>query len=533
MNFFKKNRNDKIILILIILIALFGVKALFRSGFYTSHDGYHQIVRQAVFHKGLMEGQFPVRWAGKAYRGFGYPLFIFTYRLPFWIGELWYLSFGSLAGAIKFSFILSFVLSALTMYWFLKRLLKKIIPAFIGSILYLWAPYRFLDIFVRAALGEAWCFVFIPLVFLAIYEIYKSKKWIWVMILGLSLSGFLLSHVMTLALFGIFILVWSLIWLFKVKKKGVYSPQSGARSGQIKFNYLKKVLNNVVSGDRFAYTIKLGLGGVYGIALSAYYLIPAMLERKFISFNDSIGNYYRDHFVTLRQLIYSKWLYGFSMPGTENDHMSFQIGIAQWLVIAGVFIVIVILLLMKNNRMKKFFKKIKLEIDLKKQDKSILVFGFVMFGLTVPLMLADGEWFFELINKLVVIDIPWKFLAVEVFLAAMLTGILVKAIKNNLWKSVVIVSLVFVAYYGNRNHLKVNQYVKLDDKYYFETTDTSNQYNDYKPIELSRALEEETEELELVEGRAEMELISRDSSSFKFRAGVLSGLASLGGWRKT
>ena len=109
----------------------------------------------------------------------------------------------------------------------------------------------------------------------------------------------------------------------------------------------------------------------------------------------------------------------------QGIYMSFQVGIAQWMVIAGVLMVVIIFLLMKNKWARKFLKRIRLEIDLKKQDKTILIFGLVMFFFTLPLMLADGEWFFKLINKVVVIDIPWKFLAVEVFLAAMLTGILV------------------------------------------------------------------------------------------------------------
>ena len=104
-------KNNWLYLFVILLISLLGVKALFHSGFYTSHDGRHQIIRLRHFHQGLVDGQLPVRWAGTALKGYGYPLFIFTYRLPFWIAELGYLVFKNLANAIKFAFILTYIFS--------------------------------------------------------------------------------------------------------------------------------------------------------------------------------------------------------------------------------------------------------------------------------------------------------------------------------------------------------------------------------------------------------------------------------------
>src|SRR6266705_462781 len=89
----------------LLTLGLLGVAPLFHPGFPASHDGHHQIVRLMHFHRGLVDGQLPVRWAGTALCAYGYPLFVFTYRLPFWLAELWYLASGNLGDAIKATFV--------------------------------------------------------------------------------------------------------------------------------------------------------------------------------------------------------------------------------------------------------------------------------------------------------------------------------------------------------------------------------------------------------------------------------------------
>ena len=121
--------KHKLLILSLIIISLFTLKSLFHTGFFTSHDGEHQIVRLMHFHQGLVDGQFPVRWASTALDGNGYPLFVFTYRLPFWVAEVYYTLFPNLANAIKFAFIVSYLLSALTMYWFTFVISKNKIGA--------------------------------------------------------------------------------------------------------------------------------------------------------------------------------------------------------------------------------------------------------------------------------------------------------------------------------------------------------------------------------------------------------------------
>src|SRR3990167_10422274 len=94
------------IITIIIIFGLVGSKALFHPGFYSSHDGEHQLVRQYIFDQGLKDGQIPVRFSRQLYNGYGYPLFMFTYRLPFYAGEMLRLSGFSFADSIKAVFLI-------------------------------------------------------------------------------------------------------------------------------------------------------------------------------------------------------------------------------------------------------------------------------------------------------------------------------------------------------------------------------------------------------------------------------------------
>src|SRR3989339_489828 len=185
----------KSILVSILIILIFGFlgsKALFHSGFYTSHDGEHQLVRQYVFEQGLKDRQIPVRFNRQIYNGFGYPLFYFTYRLPFYIGEVFKIVGLSFADSIKSVFFITYIASGLAMFWFARRWGN--FAGVIAAILYMWAPYRFSVIFVRAALGEHMAAVFVPLLFASVRS--SKKNNVNVVLGALSLTGLFLSHAM-------------------------------------------------------------------------------------------------------------------------------------------------------------------------------------------------------------------------------------------------------------------------------------------------------------------------------------------------
>jgi uncharacterized membrane protein len=141
------------VIFLFILCALYALP-YFRTGYFPTHDGEWAVVRLAEMNRELRDGQFPPRWSDYLNHGYGYPLFTFTYPLPYYLGAfLNQLGFG-LVGAIKALFVLSIFLSGYFMFLFGRSLIGTA-GGLIAAALYVAAPFRLVDLYVRGSI----CFV--------------------------------------------------------------------------------------------------------------------------------------------------------------------------------------------------------------------------------------------------------------------------------------------------------------------------------------------------------------------------------------
>jgi len=442
----KMKKSVFVSILLIFISGLVGARALFHSGFYTSHDGEHQLVRQYVFEQGLRDRQIPVRFSRQLYNGFGYPLFFFTYRLPFYFGEIFRVAGLSFADSVKAVFFVTYIASGLAMFWFARRWGN--FAGVIAAILYMWAPYRFSAMFVRSALGEHMAAVFVPLLFASVTAGKKSKV---NLILGaVSLAGLFLSHAMMAQITLLMFIPWALMSLRATKGSVAIS-----------------------SGIFASFRVKAGrilLMMILGFGLSAYYLVPAAVYRGLTQKLNP--NYFADHFVTLRQLIYSPWGYAFSMKGVENDGMSFQVGIVQWTIV-GLAIVAFVIFLLKRRLL--FAYKSSSLID--------IVQFLTIFFLSVFLMTEKSAFIWNWWKNYINIDMPWRFLLMTTFSAGALAGLVIKglALHGKARPLLIAVILVILAIYTNRNHLRVNEYFDYPDSRLETYRGTSNSDNEYRP----------------------------------------------------
>ncbi len=283
---------------LLLLLVLPATVSLLRPGFFLSHDGEWMVIRLSAFHQALADGQFPVRWSIRLNHGFGYPVLNFLYPLPFYFGELFYLLSASFTQAIKLVFILSFLASALTMFFWLKSKFS-FWPALAGSLLYTYTPYRFVDTYVRGSVGESLGFVFIPLLFYAI-DLLPQKPKVGVILGAFAAAATILSH----NVFVIFVALASIYGVLSLSRR-----------------HLKN----------------LALSLMLAAALSAYFWLPALIELKYVYASQLPVANPIDHLTTLRQLILPSWGYGPSIP-TDPASMSFQIGLVNLGVILVSFI---------------------------------------------------------------------------------------------------------------------------------------------------------------------------------------------------
>lgn len=461
---------DWLIIFFIIFISVVVLKDLFKMGMYTSHDGIHQVVRFYYFDQALRDGQIPPRWAQGLMNGFGYPLFIFSYHLPWLMAELIHVLGNSIIDSVKITFLVGFALSGISMYFLQKDMFGRV-AAVAGSAIYLFAPYRFSNIFVRAAIGDATAFVFAPLVFWSVWKLKNGWNWKWISIGSIGTAGLILSHAMVATLFLTIFAIYLLLSLALVKHR---------------FNYLKPCLTTLILG-----------GGI-----SAYYFIPSIVERGNTQFQNLMSQIFIGaYFPSLNDLIYSKWGYG--VFHAQEGAMSVQLGLVQWAII--LLMILVILRKMLNKKMTKHEK----EID--NLGKILLITFFISIFMMLPVSLP----IWKAATQIVFIDFPWRFLAASTFLASLCAGLLVSL--SGRAKTIWVIFLIFSSIYFNRNHLRINQSLPWDLSFILKLEKTTNTYDEYKPKWVrNEYILENKPKVEFSESGAEIKIIKNISNYLDF-----------------
>lgn len=413
-----------LVITLLLLLSFPAVRALFQPGGFTSHDLTHHVVRQISMDKLLFEGQLPPRWSGDLNNGYGYPVFLFNYPLPALVGELFHKLGLGYVDSVKAVLFTSMILSVLGMYLFLKELLDSRLGGFLGAIFYLYAPIRFLNVYVSAAVGSALALGILPFVFWSLIEIKKGKKWaIWVG--ALSLALLILAHNVTALIFAPLILAFVLSLVREVKGLRV-----------------------------------VGIMVALGLGLSAWFWMPAIFEAQYTKFGEVFGQFYQDQFPTLWQLIRSPWGYGLSHPERpESGDMSYQIGLIHIAVI-----LVYGLWFMVYGR--------------KKKERILGMFVLAIFITSVFLMLKVSLPLWESVTFLSLIQFPLRFQAWSVFTASIAAALLVKYLP---WKKVIFMTLLVLVIYANRNHWNINQVFDPGEDYYLNLKTTSTSFGEHLP----------------------------------------------------
>ena len=338
----------------------------FKKGYFETHDGDWMIIRLSAFHQTLTAGQFPVRFVDRLNNNFGYPVFNFLYPLPFYFAEIPKLLGFNFQGSIKIVTVAVTLGSTLAMYWALSQKFKKE-ASFAGAITYLFAPYRFVDLYVRGSFGENVAFLFIPLVLGLILKLADGNK-LFLPILSFAITGLVLSHNVMAVLFLPVLFVIGLILTEKSR-------------------------------------LNIFLGFLGGVAISLFYWLPALYDLNFVKFSQIKISEITDHLTTFNRLIIPSWGFGPLPQGLES--FSPQIGLAA----IAIFISAVAFRIFENKK--------NLFID----------FFLILFLLSAILMLNVSEPFWNLVPLVDVIQFPWRLLSLVVFASAMLTAYVIG--KNN------------------------------------------------------------------------------------------------------
>jgi hypothetical protein len=149
-------RNRKVVFRVLIWIILIGAvawagKGLFKYQFYSTHDLDHHLARSYDAVQTFAEGQLPLRWAGTLNYGCGVPIFNFFYPLLYYLVIIVFSFSKDMFLSFKIISFLSLLIGTAFFYLWAKNETGDKWVGLAGAILYLYAPYRFLLIYVRGS----------------------------------------------------------------------------------------------------------------------------------------------------------------------------------------------------------------------------------------------------------------------------------------------------------------------------------------------------------------------------------------------
>ena len=170
--------------IIILIVAILASIPLFWKNFdYYHDDGIQHISRAFLTMENLEKGQSTLVLP-QLENGFGYSWDLFYGPLSSYVTAVIGGVFNNIVIGYKLVLFLGLLLSGITMYYFMKKITDDKNVSILGSVLYMVMPYHLTDMYIRGSLGEFLSFIFIPLVFLGLYNLFNDDKKDWILVIG-------------------------------------------------------------------------------------------------------------------------------------------------------------------------------------------------------------------------------------------------------------------------------------------------------------------------------------------------------------
>ncbi len=391
---------------------------------------------------------------------------MFSYSLPYYLALPFHLAGFSLAESIKILNWATLVGSSLLMFFFLRCYFRPF-PSFLGSLLYVFAPYRISNIYARGSVPENTAFLFVPLAALLLVKYWAKPTLMKITLLTFSFSLIILSH----PFFGIIMAPFFL--------------------GLILYLFLKSQSWIKLGGLAFVLVLTLGL--------TAYFILPLLIETKYLHYDiNPFVNTYKTEGINFLQLIFPTW--SFIDKAGKLEYQTWQLGILN----LGIFLVSFPLL---------FIKRLP--------QKALLVLGFFLFILSSFMTLKLALPLYEVIKPLRQVQFPWRFLALNVLslplLATPIFSLAEEKFKKHfyLFGGLIMVILMVSGLPYARGH---NYEVKTDYYYlYGIVNNTEGVATQPRWSALPGSYPKKTVQLQIIEGMGTIEEISLTSELHAFK----------------
>ncbi len=414
------------------LISLLPLFDLFTPGFPVTHDGQDHVARIANFYASLAEGNIVPRWAHNLNWGYGHPVIMFLYPLPSYMASVFHAVGFTLIDSTKLVFGVAFVASMLAMYAWGSYAWGRG-AGFLMAILYGFSPYRFVDLYVRGAIGEHVAFIFPPLICLGLAKLAHPNE-------ERPVSGFMLTAI------GIMLLILShnalsLMFLPMVCLYAVYLALQQRRLG-----------------IRYLFVVFLGI--TLGFLMSAFYWVPAFFEGKYTLRDIVTRGEFSGRFVPWLAFLYSPWSYG---GGNE---------LSKWLGAGQILSVLVAFYgLERTERNQRFIISV------------FLMLLFILFAQT-----AASRPIWETVTLLQKFQFPWRLMSLAVFLLSVIGGVAVVTLTKGK-RLMIILLIASVAVVTTVPMWRAKSYKVMPERFFTGIYDSTTDTGESSPVWSVRFME--------------------------------------------
>lgn len=375
-------------------------------------DGIQHLCRFIGTEQTLVSKQFLPMIMSNFCNNFGYSWNIFYSPLTAYIPLIFRIFSFSFETCLKLFMFVVTVATGIAMYKFVIKITKNKNIAILASVLYIIAPYRITDMYVRMALAELTSFIFIPMVFSGMYSIINENKKSSLLIIGAS--GLILTHTVVCMYTAILCFVYLIVFIRKLNKKSI-------------LNLLVSLLMIVL------------ITSFYWVGLAQHYFstsyevfVPGRMERV------DVLNFYK---TSLSQLVYTD----------QEQKMIYEIGIVTFI---GLLLTPIAIMKFEKQEREKDFTKI---------------YGlFGILGIVLTIMTLKIFPFEKLPGTFTMIQFTFRLFEFTSFFFAIISAVnFWILIKNFNIRDVIIISLIaclLTTIYGK----KISYEKKYDEKDFIE-----------------------------------------------------------------
>ena len=176
-------------------------------------DGIQHVCRLIGTYQTIKSGEMLPMIMASFCNNFGYSWNIFYSPLTAYAPLIFKIFNFTFTNCLKIFMFVVTVLSGITMYKFMINVTRNKNVSLLSSILYVLAPYRITDMYIRIAVAELASFVFIPIIFDGLYSVLKEEKLSFKLIWGTV--GLILTHTVITMYMAIICLLYL---VFNIKK---------------------------------------------------------------------------------------------------------------------------------------------------------------------------------------------------------------------------------------------------------------------------------------------------------------------------